>query len=122
MTDIINSLAHRAEVDPNGLDRHAPGAKLDAGKVRAGLVLGGFARALTEVARVGTYGANKYSPHGWVSVPDGIDRYTDAMHRHLLAEAAGQQRDADTDLLHAAHAAWNTLARLDLMLREQEQS
>jgi hypothetical protein len=100
-----------------GKGAHEPGAKLDAGKARCGLVLGGFARALEEVGRVGTYGAVKYSPDGWVHVPNGVERYTDAMWRHLLREAQGELRDADTDLLHAAHAAWNALARLDLMLR-----
>ena len=101
---------------------HAPGAKLDAGKTRAGLVMGGFARALLEVSAVGTFGAQKYSPDGWVSVPRGVERYTDAMHRHLLAEAAGVALDSDSGLMHAAHAAWNALARLDLMLRVQERN
>jgi hypothetical protein len=29
--------------------------------------------------------------------------------------------DPDSQLLHASHAAWNALARLELMLREKEQ-
>lgn len=106
------------ERDPYGTAANQPGAKLDAGKTRAGLVLGGFARALLEVSAVGTFGAKKYTPHGWVSVPNGIERYTDAMHRHLLAEATGERLDGDSGLAHAAHAAWCALARLDLMLRE----
>lgn len=115
---------HRAEMfgpleaDPHGKDAHQPGAKLDAGKLRAGLVLGGFSRALAAVAAVGTHGAAKYTDNGWVEVPDGVSRYTDAMWRHLLTEAAGEARDRDSGLHHAAHAAWNALARLDLMLRE----
>lgn len=111
----------RVESDPHGTPQHAPGAKLDAGKLRAGLVLGGFARALREVSAVGTYGANKYTPNGWMQVPNGVERYTDAMHRHLLAEASGEARDPDTEILHAAHAAWNALARLDLMIRKSEE-
>lgn len=67
----------------------------------------GFARALTAVALVTTYGAEKYSPHGWLAVPNGIERYTDAMHRHLLAEAAGEREDPESEIMHAAHAAWN---------------
>ena len=111
------------EKDPRGTPPHHPGAKLDAGKTRAGLVLGGFARALLEVSAVGTFGATKYTPHGWASVPNGIERYTDAMHRHLLAEATGERLDCDSGLAHAAHAARCALARLDLMLRAgQEQS
>lgn len=110
------------ELDPHGTPPNEPGAKLDAGKTRAGLAIGGFARALLAVSDVGTFGAEKYTPHGWVSVPNGIERYTDAMYRHLLAEGAGEARDGDSGLSHAAHAAWNALARLELMLREgQEQ-
>ncbi|MDX1504641.1 MAG: dATP/dGTP diphosphohydrolase domain-containing protein [Spongiibacter sp.] len=106
------------ETDPHGTDAHSPGAKLDAGKNRLGLVLGAFAGALTEVGKVGTYGANKYTDNGWLSVPDGHARYTDAMYRHLLSEAKGEEYDPDTGIRHAAHAAWNALARLELALRE----
>ena len=112
-------LAKSAEADPNGIGQHAPGAKLDAGKVRVGLVLFGFARALEQVARVGTYGSEKYSDNGWMQVPDGVRRYTDALLRHLLAEAMGERIDPETGLPHAAHCAWNALARLDLMLRDR---
>lgn len=109
-----------AERDPHGTPAHAPGAKLDAGKPRVGLVLADFARALTEVARVGTFGAQKYTDHGWLSVPGGQQRYTDAMLRHWLAEGRGELLDQQTGLHHAAHLAWNALARLELALRAQE--
>lgn len=108
-----------AESDPTGKDPHQPGAKLDAGKVEMGLILNGMPRALLQVARVATYGANKYTRDGWLSVPDGPRRYTDAMYRHLNAEARGELHDSDTQLEHAAHAAWNALARLELLLRGQ---
>lgn len=107
------------KVDPNGIDQHAPGAKLDHGKPRHGLVLGAFAGALTEVAKVGTFGANKYSDNGWLSVPNGLARYTDAMLRHHFAEAGGEELDEDSGLRHAAHRAWNALAVLELALREK---
>lgn len=97
---------------------HTPGAKDDATKIRAGLALGAFARALEQVCLVGTFGAQKYSDNGWTQVPDGINRYTDALYRHLLTEAKGEQDDQESGILHAAHAAWNALARLELMLRE----
>lgn len=108
------------EHDPFGLSAHAPGAKLDAGKIRPALVLGGFARALKEVVRVGTYGAQKYTENGWVLVTNGVDRYDDAMLRHWLDEHVGVELDRDTELRHAAHAAWNALARLDLLVRQSE--
>ena len=40
------------------------GVKLDNEKPRMDLVLGGFAKALYEVGRVGTFGADKYSDDG----------------------------------------------------------
>lgn len=109
-----------AEHDPTGRNAHDPGAKLDAGKNRLGLVLGGFSNALAAVGALGTYGANKYTDNGWRSVPNGVERYTDALWRHLLAEAGGDALDGDTGLPHAAHAAWNALARLELLLAAVE--
>jgi hypothetical protein len=109
------------EQDPHGISAHEPGAKLDAGKTRVGLVLGGFSRALSAVCEVGTYGAQKYTPSGWRSVPDGVERYTDAMGRHLLMEPR-ETVDPDSGLPHAAHVAWNALARLELMIREEERA
>lgn len=102
----------REQYDPNGTDAHAPGAKLDGGKLRPGLVLGGFARALTDVTAVGTYGAAKYSDNGWRSVPNARQRYTDAFWRHLLASQY-ETLDPESGLPHTAHAAWNLLALLE---------
>lgn len=106
------------KVDPNGIGQHEPGAKLDAGKPMADLLLD-FGRALLSVAEVGTYGAHKYTRGGWQHVPDGVNRYTGALLRHLLQEKM-EDMDQDTDLLHASHCAWNSLARLELILREIE--
>lgn len=96
---------------------HITGAKDDRDKPRVGLVLGDFANALLEVSKVGTAGAKKYTEHGWLEVEDGVNRYTDALYRHLLKEAAGEEIDPDFNLKHAAHTAWNALARLELILR-----
>ena len=52
-------------IPPDDPAQHEPGAKLDSGKIRPSLVLGGFARALAEVSAVGTFGAEKYSDNGW---------------------------------------------------------
>jgi hypothetical protein len=105
------------EHDPGGLKPSDPGAKLDAGKTMAG-VLADFPRALKAVAEVGTFGAKKYSRGGWQSVPRGVERYTDAMWRHLLEESISEF-DVDSGLRHAAQVAWNALARLELMLRTE---
>lgn len=106
------------EGDPHGLDQHEAGAKLDAGKPDASLLLM-FGHALSAVAEVGTFGARKYTRGGWQSVPNGRHRYTAAMLRHVLKENY-EADDPDSGLLHAAHAAWNSLARLELLLREEE--
>lgn len=108
----------RGENDPTGRDQHEAGAKTDAGKPDLSLLLL-FGRALSEVGRVGTFGAIKYSRGGWQSVPDGINRYTAAMLRHVFAENDGAM-DTDLPVLHAAQVAWNALARLELMLREEK--
>lgn len=108
--------AKKIEVDPNGIAANTPGAKLDAGKIPMRLILHSMPLALLEVGKVGQYGAGKYTEDGWVKVPDGINRYTDAMMRHMLAEGMGSV-DEDSGLLHAAQVAWNALARLELMLK-----
>lgn len=107
-----------AERDPNGIDQHAPGAKLDDGKILPWLVLGEFSHALTAVVDVGTKGARKYSPRGWVKVKDGQARYMEAFGRHLLALGRGEQIDQETGCLHKAQAIWNLMASLELELRE----
>src|SRR2546425_680986 len=85
------------EKDPNGLNAKEPGSKLDSGKVN---VLRGciqyFPRALLEVARVSQKGAEKYSWRGWESVPDGIQRYGDALGRHIVSEVLEGEFDKDT--------------------------
>jgi hypothetical protein len=105
------------ETDPTGRDIHDDGAKTDEGKPQCSLLLL-FGKALREVAKVGTFGAIKYTRGGWQNVPDGINRYTDAMLRHLLEEQY-EKYDRDLPVLHAAQTAWNALARLELMLREE---
>ena len=98
------------------------GLKFDQGKVRLGLVFNGFSKALTEVGKVGTFGAKKYTDNGWVDVENAESRYTDAMYRHLMQEQSGELWDEESELLHSAHAAWNALARLELQLREMDKN
>lgn len=95
--------------------------KYDAGKapVFRGVV-SYFPRAVAAVAEVSGFGANKYAWNGWEQVDDGINRYSDAMVRHIIAEGKGEVLDPDSGLLHAAHTAWGALARLELMLRVEE--
>ena len=106
-------------LDPEGKSQHETGAKLDAGKMRAGLVLGDFANALKLVCEVGTFGAEKYTPRGWLDVPNAEERYEDAKERHLLERLSGDKFDQDSQLPHLAHEAWNALAVLELQCRRE---
>lgn len=79
-----------------------------------------FPKAIAAVAAVSGFGASKYAWAGWRGVSDGFNRYSDAMVRHLLAESTGETVDPDSGLLHAAHAAWGALARLEILIEERE--
>lgn len=114
------SPTNAAEADPTGRKPNDPGAKLDQGKVRMGLVLGGFANALREVCIIGTKGAAKYSDNGWKEVPNGQDRYLDALYRHLNKHQTGEVVDPEWMMLHLAHAAWNALAILEIELKKRK--
>lgn len=103
-------------------EKLAQGAiKYDAGKapIYRGL-LSYFPRAVREVAAVSAFGASKYAWRGWEGVDDGVNRYSDAMVRHLVREGEGEVLDPDSGLLHAAHTSWGSLARLELIQREIE--
>jgi hypothetical protein len=108
------------ETDPNGKTAKEPGSKLDSGKACAfrGLV-DYFPRALDAVATVSTFGASKYTWGGWKTVPEGYERYSDALMRHWLEECKGEPVDKDSNLTHQAHIAWNALARLELLLKKK---
>lgn len=93
------------------------GLKFDAGKPDL-TFLREFSGALGEVCRVSEYGVRKYKKRGsWPTVPDGSRRYAAAMLRH---ELAGDAVDPESGLHHAAHVAWNALAKLQLMLDRRQ--
>jgi hypothetical protein len=96
------------------------GIKHDAGKAPVWQgVFANFPNAMLQVAHVSRYGQTKYpSYQDWQQLPDALNRYRDGLGRHMLEIAAGEQFDAESKLLHAAHFAWNALAVLELQLRE----
>lgn len=118
--EIVRSEAppRSTERDPNGKSSKELGSKLDAGKapVFRGL-LNYFPRACLAVAAVSAAGAQKYAWKGWETVPDGINRYSDALGRHVVNEQIEGPYDPD-GFLHAAQIAWNAMARLELILKE----
>ncbi len=95
--------------------KNKPGVKHDEGKVM-GQLLGDFSRSLMAVAEVGTFGAKKYTRGGWQTVPNGEERYHDALYRHLLLSNQ-EPCDSESGLGHLEHAAWNILAVIELRRR-----
>lgn len=65
--------------------------------------------AIQEVAKVMTFGANKYAAHGWKSLENAEDRYTGALLRHLTAIQNGEKVDPESGLPHIAHVACNSV-------------
>lgn len=103
-----------------GSDLSQPGAKADAGKPDPTLILDSMPRALMALAEVGTFGANKYSRDGWLSVPQGEQRYSAAQDRHRFLRCQGEAVDSESGLDHEYHEVWNALAKLELKLRRLE--
>lgn len=64
--------------------------------------------ALEEVARVHEYGDSHYGRGNWRK-GQPITSTIDSGMRHAKAVLNGEDRDPKTNLLHAAHAAWNML-------------
>ena len=95
------------------------GIKYDSGKPRLAEMFWDFRTSLIEVCKVWTFGANKYEKSNWKKVTNPVDRYTNALVRHLLAEIH-EQYDPESNLRHAAHVAWNALARLYFILLHDE--
>lgn len=123
-TEIV-SMGTRGEQDPSGRQLNSPGAKGDAGKLQAWLFMSGFSKALREVAKVTTKGAEKYTRGGWETVENGKERYMEAFGRHLLDLGEGQVFDngpngLGPDIYHKASLIWNLLASLELELREMK--
>ena len=93
--DRINLIGHNG---PSG--EHYPGTKHDADKPRYDLLP---PDAIDAMARVLTFGAEKYAPNQWRIVPDAVTRYQAAMLRHAFAMLRGEINDPESGQPHAAH-------------------
>lgn len=92
------------------------------GKVRFDLLVQDMPRALEALAKVMTWAIEEkgYVEHDWLNVPDAIKEYHGALHRHDNKEMKGITHDHESKFHHAAHVAWNAMARVELILREEE--
>lgn len=94
------------------------GIKYDSAKPRIFEMIEDFKEPLIEVAKVWSFGADKYGKHNWAYVDNAIDRYSNALVRHLLE---GNTKDEESELLHASHVAWNALARLYFIIQKNKE-
>ena len=76
------------------------GVKFDQGKTRYDLLA---PDALDAIAKVFTYGAEKYAPRNWERGMEWGRIYA-ALQRHLWAFWGGEDTDPETGMLHVAHA------------------
>ena len=110
--DVENwALAHRGN--------KALGVKYDDNKPRLAEMIQDFSAPLEALCATWEYGADKYTETNWKYVLDGERRYTNALVRHLVAEDK-EPYDKESHLLHAAHVAFNAIARLHFILKNYE--
>ena len=95
----------------------AEGKKFDTKKPKAYLLP---PKALMEVSRVLTIGAEKYDEENWRKLDNLQKRYTGATLRHLFAHMDGERLDPETNLSHLAHALCCLLFKLEIELEEAE--
>jgi len=77
------------------------GNKHDTGKPLYNLIP---VHAEAEFVDVLTFGATKYAPNQWRTVPNATGRYTAAAMRHLAAYRMGETHDIESGKHHLAHA------------------
>jgi len=92
------------------------GKKYDGEKPRMYLIP---PKAITEVAKVLTFGAEKYDPENWRKLEDLQNRYSSAALRHIFAHLDDSELDEDSGLSHLAHAICCLLFKLEIELEEK---
>lgn len=97
------------------------GVKYDGDKVKMALVLGGFANALIDVGKVGTFGAKKYADDNWKGLENGKKRCLDAALRHIFQYLSGEEIDEEMQLPHLAAGIWELLAAYEFYLKEKRE-
>lgn len=93
------------------------GVKHDNGKINWSLLP---LAILEPIVRVLMFGAEKYSPNGWQTVPDGEQRYFSAMMRHIAAYQSGEAIDQDSGLPHIAHVCCNAIFLLHFYIERNK--
>lgn len=89
-----------------------PGKKWDSGKLRYDLL---DYKSIDELARVLTYGANKYDANNWQKIE--ANRYQAALGRHFSSYMQGEMYDQESGIHHLSHVMANVMF---LMYKERE--
>ena len=92
-------------------DAPTTGSKHDTGKPLMGAVP---PNALLAVAKVLTFGAEKYGRDNWRQVKNAETRYLDAALRHINAHQRGEAADRESGESHLAHAVCSLMFMLEL--------
>lgn len=92
------------------------GAKHDSGKLRFSLFP---IMALNPMLRVLEFGARKYAPHTWRTIPDAKTRYADSLHRHYVEHLEGKEFDDESGEPVLAHLAINAVFLLGMYVIEK---
>ena len=92
-------------------DAPTTGSKHDSGKPLMGAVP---PNALLAVARVLTFGAEKYGRDNWRQVENAEMRYLDAALRHINAYQRGEAVDPESGESHLAHAVCSLMFMLEM--------
>lgn len=87
------------------------GVKYDQGKVLMGCIP---PHAELAIAKVLTFGANKYDRENWRKLDNIQVRYLDATMRHLNAYRRGEELDVESGESHLAHAACCLMFMLEI--------
>jgi hypothetical protein len=98
-------------------EKEEEGIKYDTEKPKMNLLP---PKAVIEVAKVLTFGAEKYDAENWRKLDNLQSRYTAGALRHIFAHMDGEQLDPETELSHLAHALCCLLFKLEIELEDAE--
>ena len=101
------------------IEQSTSGRKYDNGKLRYDLIPSECMEAL---ARILTYGANKYEANNWQNLEDYYNRYYAANERHIQKWRQGEDYDQESGELHLAHAFTNVCFLLWKKLKENKEN
>lgn len=77
-------------------------------------------KAITEVSKVLTFGADKYDEENWRRLDNLQARYSSSALRHIFAHLDGEQLDPESGVSHIAHAICCLMFKLEVELETKE--